>query len=197
MIWILVVLTFIVSAAAWDRLQTKEPVYRVYPIFGRVVRALRHIRNILYAESHPDGPFTGPQLREIRQRAITGNNVASFGAHEPIEVVRQRTTVNVAIFPSTPNISPLRIGGGLGKQILELPILHFGALGFGPVNENVIRAFGLAATEVGCLVNTGEDGLTSIHVETAARLIWQARNGILGLPRLLRSIFNQGIQRND
>jgi len=61
-----------------------------------------------------------------------------------------------------------------------MPILNFGALGFGPVNRNVIESLSIAAATVGCLQNTGEDGLTPFHLRHDARLIWQVGPGYWG-----------------
>ncbi len=70
--------------ALWDRFQTREPTYRVYPILGRLVHLARYVRRVLHSEAHTDGPFRLDELREIRERS---GSLARF-----VELVREVTS---------------------------------------------------------------------------------------------------------
>lgn len=182
-LWITIALiaAVILAIGCWDRIQTREPTYRIYPIFGRLLRALRQLRAALYLPTSSEGPFSVEDLKLIRYRALTGSNYSSFGTTREMTREGFRPAVDIAVIPSRPSfVFDLEVGGTLGDHRIRIPLLNFGALGFGPVNENVIRAFGNAAAEVGCVQNTGEDGLTSFHLESGAALLWQISTGYWG-----------------
>ena len=79
-------------------------------------------------------------------------------------------------------IAGITVGNEKSTSI-DIPLLNFGALGFGPVSRSVIESFAIAATQTGCLQNTGEDGLTLFHQRHGAKLIWQVGPGYWGCRR--------------
>ncbi len=158
----------LLTLAIHDRLQTERPELRVFPIIGRVAAAYR--RRLAGDVGYP---FTRDDLVGIRARALTGSTTSSFGATRPPGV--GQPVVDLAMLPGEP--APLELVR-IGDQ--AIPLLNFGALGFGPVSGNTILAVGSAARAVGCLQNTGEDGATVIHEDGGARLVWQIGTGYWG-----------------
>lgn len=175
------VIFVLVILAVHDRLQTREPTLRVYPLVGRLLRLTHYSVRGLHPSLSSEGPFHLAEIRDIRHRALFGSSIVSFGASSSVSRSAREPKIDVAIFPTMPpREQAIHVGGSIGKEIVRAPILNFGALGLGPVNENVIRAVGRAAAKCGCLMNTGEDGLTIIHSESSAPLIWQIGTGYWG-----------------
>jgi glutamate synthase domain-containing protein 2 len=170
------VVTLVVS----DLLQRREPVRRIYPVIGRIPPLLRSLAELVRLDMSRDGPFTHEQLLEIRSRALTGISKSSFGTRlDP--AASDNMTIAVSVLPAPEaRVEPVEIGGSIGRRGLFVPVLNFGALGYGPVNERVIETFGIAAREVGCLQDTGEDGLTRFHLDGGASLLWQVSTGYWG-----------------
>lgn len=153
--------------AIHDRLQSKRPELRVYPIVRRLLAARRQRGS----EGDSGYPFRPDDLREIRARALTGSATRSFGMARPPD----DALVDLTLIPQEPESAELvRVGQS------TIPLLNFGALGFGPVSGNTILAVSNAARTVDCLQNTGEDGVTRLHLTGSARLIWQIGTGYWG-----------------
>jgi glutamate synthase domain-containing protein 2 len=172
---ILLILILLAVWALFDRLQRREPHYRVYPILGRAAGAARWLLVALSSRSERETPFSSTEQTNIRKRAVTGSSMTAFGAMN--EVGAAAPSVDVSLLPA-PLEEPFStmVGNSSGPRF-AVPLLNFGALNFGPVSENTVRAIGIAAERVGCLQNTGEDGLTEIHRKGPARLIWQLGTG--------------------
>jgi glutamate synthase domain-containing protein 2 len=169
------ILILVAVWAAFDRLQRREPHYRVYPVIGRAGALGRRLMAWLPSGLERKAPFTQTEQANIRKRAVTGTSMTAFGVGG--DDATGVPSVDVALLPRPLDESfTTMIGTGPGPRI-AVPLLNFGALNFGPVSENTVRAIGIAAEEVGCLQNTGEDGLTTIHREGPARLILQLGTG--------------------
>lgn len=171
-------LPILILLAAWalfDRLQRREPHFRVYPVLGRTVAAARWLLGALSSGSERKTPFSSAEQASIRRRAVTGSSMTAFGVSG--DEADSTPSVDVALLSaSLEEPFSTMVGNSSGPRI-AVPLLNFGALNFGPVSENTVRAIGVAAESVGCLQNTGEDGLTRIHREGPARLIWQLGTG--------------------
>ncbi|MEU0518438.1 FMN-binding glutamate synthase family protein [Streptosporangium sp. NPDC006007] len=168
------------ALAVHDRVQRSRPVLRVYPVVGRFPDLLRRLREMSHTDPSAGFPFSDEDLKDIRRRALNGSSVGSFGtARRPDPATF--LAADVAILPVAPNpMEKIAVLNSSGAGTREISVLNFGALGFGPVSANTIRAITVAAGEVGCHLNTGEDGLTTIHRAAPARLIWQVGTGYWG-----------------
>ncbi|WP_328899945.1 FMN-binding glutamate synthase family protein [Streptomyces sp. NBC_00441] len=168
----------VVLLATTDALQRTEPLRRVAPVIGRFAGILRWVKRYPNLRGNV-GPFNDIAAHQIRYRALSGSSESSFGAAVPAKDLER--SVAVEVFPaSSTSIDPLRCGPVHSPKSFLLPRINFGALGFGPVSGLVIESVGAAARVHDCLQNTGEDGLTSHHRASGARLVWQIGTGYAG-----------------
>lgn len=172
------ILLILILAATWavfDRLQRREPHYRVYPVIGRASALVRRLLDSLPSGPSRKAPFSQTEQANIRKRAVTGSSLTAFGV--PGDDATGAPSVDVALLPGPLEESFTTMVGSSSGPRIAVPLLNFGALNFGPVSENTVRAIGVAAERVDCLQNTGEDGLTTIHRDGPARLILQIGTG--------------------
>ncbi|MFF6997299.1 FMN-binding glutamate synthase family protein [Streptomyces sp. NPDC008313] len=168
-----------------DRAQRRRPLLRVYPLIGRFSRLVVRFSRRVDPSSHRAGPFTSSDMRDIRTRALTGASAASFGSPPPPTGPARPLAADIAVVPVAPLPSRgVTLDGSDGRERL-MAHLNFGAMGYGPVSANTIRAVALAAADVGCHQNTGEEGILGIlgiHLDggTSAPFVWQIGTGYWG-----------------
>ena len=161
----------VVSKTVRDALQSRDTLARVNPLRAELMRAVRRT-------SHEAGPFSPEVMESIKRRAETGQDESSFGTQLSKQAYSEGRIVNSALIPGDPPaIDRVRISADSERFALDVPPINLGALGYGPVNEQVIETFGIAAGQFGCLRNTGEDGLTPFHLSGGPNLIWQIGSG--------------------
>lgn len=156
----------------YDRMQRRHPIRRVYPLFWRWVTPK------MTRVSSNSKPFDAQGIQRIREIALTGDHMASFGAD--LDDAARFPLVAVPLMPMKESAHITGISVGKENYATSVPVLNFGALGFGPVSAAAIKAVGLAAKQVDCLANTGEDGLTGLHLASEAGLVWQIGTGYWG-----------------
>lgn len=173
-----VALTILFVMAAVDVCQRHDPVRRVNPVLGRIPRRLRALTEMLRLPRAEEAPFTAHQLDDISIRARTGESVSAFGSRSLAMTSKDRP-VAIRLLPSPVPIDDdeLRLKIGKDRTAAHTSILNYGALGFGPVNERVVRTMALAAQKANCLYNTGEDGMLDIHRSNGVGCIWQIGTG--------------------
>jgi glutamate synthase domain-containing protein 2 len=178
-LWMAAIGLLILVLAVHDRLQRHTPVLRVFPLIGRFTRLVLGISRLADPSAHRKGPFSPSEQFDIRARALTSNSAASFGS-EPLHYSADSVVANVALIPTSPEqLAGVELVGTGGSRHL-VSHLNFGAMGFGPVNSNVIEAVALAAAKVGCHQNTGEEGVLELHQREGTKLIWQIGTGYWG-----------------
>jgi hypothetical protein len=95
----LLIFILLAALALFDRLQRREPHYRVYPILGRTAAAARWLLAALPSGSERKTPFSSAEQACIRKRAMTGSSMTAFGAMG--ERGAGAPSVDVALLPGT------------------------------------------------------------------------------------------------
>lgn len=164
----------------YDRLQRHTPVRRVFPVLGRFARLVVPLSRRTDPSAYRAGPFSRSDVLDIRSRALTGESTASFGSPMALSSTHDASVVDVALLPETPDpLTGIDLFGAAGERH-NISLLNFGAMGLGPVSANVVRAVSFAAQEVGCHLNTGEEGLLAVHGSERENLVWQIGTGYWG-----------------
>ncbi len=169
----------------YEALQTHTPIRRSFPILGSLRPLAYRLRPLLrqyFIERDTDRvPISKLDRRVVSNLGEGQADETSFGAVDSVIPMRTGDTFTHSMYPSNP--PSIDVSGavvGTGEYALELPLLNVGALGLGPLSGRSIEALSAAAAKGHYFLNTGEDGLTEIHKQSGADLIWQIGTGYFG-----------------
>lgn len=188
--WAPVLCLFVVTIpvmllGAYDMVQTRHSVRRLYPFLGRFRYMLEAVRPEIqqyFVESETSGTPIPREFRSlVYQRAKGAKDTRPFGTI--FEVNRDGYEwLNHSLAPAHPSdTSPrVRIGGPHCKQPYNASPLNISAMSFGSLSKNAILALNRGARKGGFYHNTGEGGLSPYHLEPGGDLVWQIGTGYFG-----------------
>ncbi len=170
---------------AYDMVQTRHSVRRLYPFLGRFRYMLEAVRPEIqqyFVESETSGTPIPREFRSlVYQRAKGAKDTRPFGTI--FEVNRDGYEwLNHSLAPTHPaNTSPrIKIGGPHCSQPYDASPLNISAMSFGSLSKNAILALNRGARKGGFYHNTGEGGLSPYHLEPGGDLVWQIGTGYFG-----------------
>jgi len=165
LIWtIIAVLSFIVLI---DMMQKHKPSHRLFPVIARIIH--------WHGGHLSSSVFSRHEVKLIDAYAHGEPLIVSFGVSSSL----RGPFIRPSFYPSIQAIiSPVEVGNSEFNQVISR--LNFSALGYGPVSSKMVEALGIAAKQVGCLQNTGEDGISKHHLSHGQTLCLQLGSGYLG-----------------
>lgn len=167
-----------------DMVQNKKAVRKNFPIIGNLrylFEAVRPEINQYFVESNSSGrPFSREERSLVYQRAKSTRDTLPFGTQKDFYEVGYEWT-NHSINPIKVDSKKLRItvGGLQCKKPYNASVLNIGAMSFGALSKNAIRALNEGAKMGGFAHNTGEGGISPYHM-CGGDLIWQIGTGYFG-----------------
>lgn len=183
--WLFVPLIPLVALGAYDMIQRKHTVLRLYPVIGHLRYFFESIRKEIqqyFVESEVDGMPVSREFRAlVYQRAKGANDTRPFGT--VFDVYRDGCEwINHSLSPGKiSNQNPRVI---FGEDNCEKPYaaspLNISAMSYGSLSKNAIMALNKGAQMGGFAHNTGEGGLSPYHQRYGADVIWQIGTGYFG-----------------
>lgn len=166
-----------VALAIHDRVQTRDPLLRNYPVVGRLHGGLRLAGNLL-GTRQPLAPYSWALADLIHERATGRPGVSAFGA----QLASPRIAVLHAMQPAAVERVPERIviGSSGCARPYSASYLNISALAFGALSERAIEALSRGARDGGFFYNTGEGGLPHSFLAGGGDLVWQISTGYFG-----------------
>ena len=173
-----------------DTTQTGDAVRRNYPVFGRF-RGLfttlgEFFRQYFFAMDREELPFNRAE-REWVDRASHGKGgTIPFGSTKP------QATPGNAIFVNCPFpvldddaalTQPLTIGPHCRVPYDAPSIFNISGMSYGALSKPAVRALSKGAAKAGIWYNTGEGGMSPMHLEGGCDLVFQigtAKYGVRG-----------------
>ena len=163
-----------------DRMQTADAVRRNYPVIGRFrglfSRLGEFFRQYFFAMDREEMPFNRAQRDWVYRAAEGGSNTVAFGSTRNISAPGTPIFVNDA-FPPVENQftrgAPLTIGPGARRPYLAPSFFNISGMSYGAISRPAVRALSRGAGQAGIWMNTGEGGLSEMHLEGGCDIVFQ------------------------
>jgi glutamate synthase domain-containing protein 2 len=182
-IYISLLIILIVSLIAlyiYNRVQKRHAILRNYPVVGYFRFFFEwlgiYLRQFFYSRDWEELPFNRAERSWIYRAAKNIDTTIGFGT------TRDMKSVGTIFFVDAP--FPVMwedavackkvVIGPYCRQPYECDsIFNIGAMSYGAMSKEAIRALGQGAKMAGCWLNTGEGGVTSYHLESDCDLVAQ------------------------
>ena len=182
----LFVLTIGIIAAAMvilfivDRTQTQDAVRRNYPVIGRLRYVFTELgeffRQYFFAMDREEMPFNRAQRDWVYRASKGESNTVAFGSTRNLDPVGTPIFVNCpwpTLDDEAAAAMPLTIGPHAREPFHAPSIFNISAMSYGSLSKPAIRALSQGAANAGCWLNTGEGGLSPMHLEGGCDVIFQ------------------------
>ena len=163
-----------------DISQTRDAVRKNYPVVGRfryLFGALgEFFRQYFFAMDREEMPFNRAQREWIYKSSQGVDNTVAFGSTKSLNATGSFIFANAA-FPSldthTSECTILTIGSGARTPYQPNSIFNISGMSYGALSRPAIRALSKGAKLANCWYNTGEGGLSQMHLEGGCDLVFQ------------------------
>ena len=178
-----------------DISQTRDAVRRNYPLVGRFRNLFTHLgeffRQYFFALDREELPFNRAERQWVYRAANGQGGTIPFGSTKPMDKPGTAIFLNHPFPPLDDHAAetqPLRIGAG-ARQPFDAPsFFNISGMSYGALSKPAVRALSRGAAKAGIWMNTGEGGLSSMHLEGGCDIVFQigtakygVRNGTGGL----------------
>ena len=189
----LLLMLFVLSVAAaalWfqDRyLQKSHAIRRNYPLIGRFRYFFEHIgeffRQYFFAMDREELPFNRAQRSWVYRAAKNLSNTVAFGTtkqNDPGRVIFLNTPYPTLEKDAAETL-PLMIGPHARQPYVARSFHNVSGMSFGALSKPAVQALSRGAGFAGCWMNTGEGGLTEMHLEGHCDLVFQIGTAYYGV----------------
>jgi glutamate synthase domain-containing protein 2 len=171
---------WVVYAFIVDSTQNKRAILRNYPVIGRFrylfERLGEFFRQYFFAMDREELPFNRAQRTWVYRAAKDIDNTVAFGSTRNITLPGQVMFVNCP-FPTLGEdavpAQPLIIGPHTRHPYVTAGLFHISGMSYGAISRPALQALGAGAAKAGCWLNTGEGGLSPLHLESGCDLVFQ------------------------
>ncbi|WP_018635969.1 FMN-binding glutamate synthase family protein [Parafrankia elaeagni] len=179
--------TALLALAVHDVTQRRHAILRFHPVLGHLRFLLEKIRPEIqqyFIERNYDGrPFDRDTRTTIYQRSKGTHGDQAFGTELDVNEVGYEwlphSTMPVPTVPGAPQ-PRVRVGGPDCSQPYDMALLNISAMSFGALSANAVLAMNSGAAAGGFAHDTGEGGLTELHLRYGADLVWEIGSGYFG-----------------
>lgn len=178
----LVVLAIIIVLIMYvqDISQTQHAIRRNYPVIGRMryrfERLGEYFRQYFFAHDREEQPFNRAIRGWVYRTAKGLGGLLGFGSTHDLNQPGTMIFVNAPFSKleeeKTP-MPPLVIGPGCDKPFVAPMVFNISGMSFGAISAPALRALIRGAAKSGVWLNTGEGGMSAIHQEANADIIFQ------------------------
>ena len=173
---------------ARDTTQTADAVRRNYPLVGRF-RSLfttlgEFFRQYFFAMDREELPFNRAEREWIHRASDGKGGTIPFGSTKPL------TPVGTAIFVNCPfpvleddaaKTQALRIGPHCRTPYDAPSFFNISGMSYGALSKPAVRALSRGAAKAGIWMNTGEGGLSPMHLEGGCDIVFQIGTAKFGV----------------
>jgi len=165
---------------ARDTTQTTDAVRRNYPVVGRF-RSLfttlgEFFRQYFFAMDREELPFNRAERDWVYRSSRGDGGTIPFGSTKPL------TPVGTAIFVNCPfpvlddeaaMTKPMRIGPFARNPYDAPSVFNISGMSYGALSKPAVRALSRGAAKAGVWYNTGEGGMSPMHLEGGCDIVFQ------------------------
>ena len=172
---LVIIIVFIIDVS-----QTKQAIRRNYPVIGHFRYLFEKLgeffRQYFFAMDREELPFNRAQRSWVYRAAKNLNNMAAFGSTRDLRPPGTVMFVNCP-FPTLDqdaiSTQPVTIGPHCEQPYTTDKLFHISGMSYGALSKPAVRALSQGAYKAGCWMNTGEGGLSDLHLEGGADLVFQ------------------------
>ena len=175
----LAVLALIVAYVI-DASQSRDAVRRNYPVVGRFrglfMRLGEFFRAYFFALDREEMPFNRAEREAVGRMASGKGNIIPFGSTKLLTPAGTSIFVNCAypvLETDYAETSPCLFGPQTRKPYEARSIFNISGMSYGALSKPAISALAKGAAKAGVWMNTGEGGLTPMHLDGGCDLVFQ------------------------
>jgi glutamate synthase domain-containing protein 2 len=163
-----------------DRSQTADAIRRNYPVVGRF-RGLfttlgEFFRQYFFAMDREELPFNRAEREWVYRSARGEGGTVPFGSTKPLTPVGTPIFANCAFAPLDDHAAAtrsLQIGPN-ARQPYDAPsFFNISGMSYGALSKPAVRALSRGAAKANIWMNTGEGGLTEMHLDGGCDIVFQ------------------------
>ena len=198
-VWVLVVVAGLaICLTAYDLLQRKHAILRVFPVIGHLRFILEavgpELRQYIITSNEAEKPFSRDQRRWVYTSAKKSDNHFGFGTSNDLETTPGYLIIRQSAFPisnprrDSPDYDPDHripvakvLGGPRGRaKAFRMPsVINISSMSYGALSSAAVVALNRGAALAGCMQGTGEGGVSRYHQE-GGELTWQIGTAYFG-----------------
>ena len=185
------VMLAIVVVYVLDVTQTKQALRRNYPVVVHFRYAFERLgqffRQYFFAMDREEMPFNRAQRSWVYRAAKNIDNTVAFGSTRDLRPAGSVLFVNTPFPTLNQDAVPphaVTIGPDCTHPYTTSSIFNISGMSYGAISKPAVIALSKGAQKAGCWMNTGEGGLTPMHLEGGADIVFQigtAKNGVRSL----------------
>lgn len=174
-----------------DVSQTKQALRRNYPVIVHFrytfERLGQFFRQYFFAMDREEMPFNRAQRSWVYRAAKNIDNTVAFGSTRDLRPAGSVLFVNTPFPTLNEDAVPphaVTIGPDCKHPYTTPSIFNISGMSYGAISKPAVQALSQGAKQAGCWMNTGEGGLTPMHLEGGADIVFQigtAKNGVRNL----------------
>ncbi len=174
-----------------DITQTKQALRRNYPVIVHFRYAFERLgqffRQYFFALDREEMPFNRAQRSWVYRAAKNIDTTVAFGSTRDLRPAGTVLFVNTPFPTLNEDAVPphaITIGPDCPHPYITSSIFNISGMSYGAISKPAVLALSAGAKRAGCWMNTGEGGLTPMHLEGGADIVFQigtAKNGVRDL----------------
>ena len=163
-----------------DRTQTRHAIRRNYPVIGRFrylfERLGEFFRQYFFAMDREELPFNRAERNWVYRAAKNEDNTSAFGSTRDLRPTGTVIFVNT-MFPTlaeeAAEISEVEVGPYTAKPFRHRFVFNGSAMSYGSISSPALTALANGAGRAGIWLNTGEGGLSPLHLAGGGPVVFQ------------------------
>jgi len=163
-----------------DVTQSTHTIRRNYPVIGRFRYWFEHLgeffRQYFFAMDREEMPFNRAERGWAYRAAKNTEKNLSFGSTRDLTPTGTVMFMNSAFPTLTEDAaqpSPVTIGDGCRSPYTAHSFFNISAMSYGALSEPAINALSQGAKDANCWMNTGEGGISPLHLASGCDLVFQ------------------------
>jgi glutamate synthase domain-containing protein 2 len=182
-VFILVIgLVTALALVAWviDANQSRDSIRRNYPLVGRFrglfIKLGEFFRVYLFAQDREEMPFNRAEREAVHRMSSGGGNIIPFGSTKLLTPVGTAIFVNCAypvLETDRAETEPCLFGPYTQTPYKAKSVFNISGMSYGALSKPAVRALSRGAGLAGIWMNTGEGGLSPMHLEGGCDIVFQ------------------------
>ena len=163
-----------------DITQTKHAVRHNFPVVGRMRYFFEHLgeffRQYFFAQDREEMPFNRAERSYVYRAAKNVDTTLAFGSTRDLRPTGTIIFANAAYPPLDQDAAPigvLEIGPYARHPYRTASLFNISAMSYGAISEPAVNALSHGAKKAGIWMNTGEGGLSPVHLSGGCDVVFQ------------------------
>ena len=167
---------------AWiaDANQSRDSIRRNYPVIGRFrglfIKLGEFFRAYLFASDREEMPFNRAEREAVYRMAAGKGNIIPFGSTKLLTPAGTTLFVNCAypvLETDRAETEPAVFGPDCRTPYAAPSVFNISGMSYGALSKPAVRALSKGAALAGVWMNTGEGGLSPMHLEGRCDIVFQ------------------------